>query len=222
MADVFRESPANWPWVGFVRSFFPNLANSQLPFAVGTAFLINPSVALTAAHVVYDTFSGYGGLAKSVDVTFPGQRTIGAAEFIPTDQWVSQDSASNNPLSRVDIAAIFFNPPLTAVPFVDFGSGVGLTQEVTVVGYTGDNYPQVPFFGGTSFPTTSPDDAFRIAYPLATLGGMSGGPVYSMDASNRATVRGVHTSLLDNGMGDGLRFTDGILDLINRTWLRRQ
>ena len=59
MADVFRESPANWPWVGFVRSFFPNLANSQLPFAVGTAFLIDPSVALTAAHVVYDTFSGY-------------------------------------------------------------------------------------------------------------------------------------------------------------------
>jgi V8-like Glu-specific endopeptidase len=221
MADVVPLSPARWPFVGFVRSFFPNLANQHFPFAVGTAFLINPAVALTAAHVVYDTFSGYGGLARSVDITFPGQPTIGAAEFIPTNEWITQDSANNNPLSRVDIAAIFFNPPLTSVPFVDFGSGVGLAQEITVVGYTGNNYPRVPFFGGTSFPITSPDDAFRIAYPFATLGGMSGGPVYSLDASNRPTVRGIHTSLLDNGMGDGLRFTDGILELINKTWLKR-
>ena len=72
MADVVPLSPARWPFVGF-RSLTssPNLANQHFPFAVGTASLINPAVALTAAHVVYDTFSGYGGLARSVDITFP-------------------------------------------------------------------------------------------------------------------------------------------------------
>ena len=221
MANVVSLSPTQWPWVGFVRSFFPNLAGRPLPFAVGTAFLINPAVALTAAHVIYDTFSGYGGLARSVDVTFAGHPTVGAADFIPTNQWVSGDSANNNPLSRVDIAAIFFDPPLSGVPFVNFGPGEEIAQEITVVGFTGDNYPQVPFFGGTAFPVASPDNAFRVAYPLTTLGGMSGGPVYTVDEANRPTVRAIHTSLLDNGMGDGLRFTSSILDLINRTWLRR-
>src|SRR5208337_3136795 len=204
--------------VGFARSFFPNLAGRSLPFAVGSAFLINPAVALTASHVVYDTVN-YGGQALQVDLTFPGQPTIRAAEFIPTNEWINQDSANNYAFSAFDIAAIFFNPPLSGVPFVGFDSGVNLPGEITVVGFTGDNYPTVPFYGGTCFPTASSFDAFRISYPLGTLDGMSGSPVYTVDSSNRPTVRGIHTSLPVPDSGNALRFTDGILNLINRTWL---
>lgn len=161
------------------------------------------------------------GAALSVDVTFAGQSPIRGATYRVTDQWMNQDAANNNPISAFDIAAIFFDQPVAGRPSVPYDSGVNLAgAEITVVGFTGEHYPSVPFFGGSAFPIPSPYDAFRISYPLETLGGMSGGPVYTVDSANRATVRGVHTSLLVDGNGNALRFTDNILDLIN-FWLGR-
>jgi V8-like Glu-specific endopeptidase len=221
MGAVFPLNAANWPWVGFIRSFFPALARNPLNFAVGTGFLIHPQVCLTAGHVIYDVVN-YGGFVTSVDVTFPGPKTFTAREFRTTDQWINIDSRTNNPLSAFDIAALFFDPPgLTTVPVVAWGDGTNLSGvQITVVGFTGENYPAVPFYGASSFTTPSPYDATRIAYPIVTRGGMSGGPVYTLDAATNPTVRGVHTSLLVDGSGNGLRFNQNIINLINM-WLGR-
>jgi V8-like Glu-specific endopeptidase len=221
MGPVYPLTAANWPWVGFVRSFFPALARRPLNFAVGSGFLIHPQVFLTAGHVIYDTVH-YGGMVNRVDVTFPGPQTFTARDFKTTDQWIETDSATNNPLSAFDIAALFFDPPgLTKIPVVAWADGTNLSGvEVTVVGFTGEHYPSVPFYGGSSFTTPSPYDASRISYPIATRGGMSGGPVYTLSASALPTVRGVHTSILVDGSGNGLRFNQNIVNLIN-FWLGR-
>ncbi len=215
MSQVFPLSAASWPWVGFLRAFFPRLSGRALPFAVGTGSLIHPRVVLTAGHVVFDR--DYGGDPLSVDVTLPGVGTFPGVA-VPTDQWRDQDSQTKSPISAFDFAAIFLNSPLTTVPIVPVGLGLDLLgTQLTVVGYTGQDYPNVPFYGASAFPMPSAQDAFRIAYPIDTLGGMSGGPVYSVDASNRPLLRGVHTSFFD-GHGDGLRITQNVLNLIHE-WL---
>jgi V8-like Glu-specific endopeptidase len=215
MAQVYQLPASQWPWVGFVRSFFPALAGRQLPFAVGTGSLIQQRLVLTAGHVVFDR--EYGGAPLAVDVTLPGQGTF-PGRAVPTDQWRDQDSLAASPVSAFDFAAIFLDSPVTTTEPVGVGLGEDLLRaQVTVVGYTGQNYPNVPFYGASAFPMPSPYDAFRIAYPIDTLDGMSGGPVYTLDAANRPTIRGVHTSFY-NGHGDALRVTPNVLNLIN-TWL---
>jgi hypothetical protein len=74
-------------------------------------------------------------------------------------------------------------------------------------------------YGAAAFPTAPfPDlDPFRAFYPIQTLAGMSGGPVYSRDPSGQILLRAVHTSIY-NDMGSALRITDGIAALI-KGWL---
>ncbi len=217
MAQVYPLQATRWPWVGFVRSFFPLLSTRSLPFAVGTGSLIHPRVILTAGHVVFDRL--YGGAATSVDVTLPGIGTF-PGDAVPTDQWRDQDSATMSPISAFDFAAIFLRTPVTATPPVSVALAAHLIgTQITVVGYTGVNYPNVPFYGASAFPIPSPYDAYRIAYPIATLDGMSGGPVYTVDASTHPTIRGIHTSLFD-GHGDALRITPNVLNLIAQ-WTSR-
>lgn len=207
-----------WPYVGLVRSYFPAL-NGQA--AGGTGTLINPRVILTAGHVVYDP--SRGGYPTLVQVELGGHQRFSVAStvFRTTQPWVDIDSKTMNPISAFDIGAILLDK---AIPVAQVApAAVAVTPgpnlgglDLNVVGF-----PVRPdlfgnLYGARSQPTLEfPSlDLYRIFYPIATLAGMSGGPVYTRDESTgQILLRGVHTSLY-NGMGSGLRITEAIANLI--------
>jgi V8-like Glu-specific endopeptidase len=211
-----------WPWVGFVRSFFPRMAGS---YTVGSGSLIDPHLILTAGHVVFDP--SRGGYPNAVDVAIGGQqrKVVPSSVFRTTVQWKETDSLTLNPVSAYDVGAILLADPIDpglatpiqppAGPAPDLSS-----TSLNVVGFPADSDKIGQLYGAQSFPTPTTLDAFRIFYPITTLGGMSGGPVYEVDSAGQIIIRGVHTSYnSDDGLGSALRMTDGIVSVIN-TWLR--
>ena len=211
-----------WPYVGMVRSYFPGL-NGQA--AGGTGTLINPRVILTAGHVVYDP--SRGGYPTMVQVELGGlQRfSVESTVFRTTRPWVDTDSKTMNPLSAFDVGAILLDNPIptTEVPSASVAVTPGPNLgglDLNVVGFPVRADLFGTLYGARSTPTLlSPAmDLYRIFYPIVTLAGMSGGPVYTRDAaSGQILLRGVHTSIY-NGMGSGLRVTDGIANLI-QSWV---
>jgi len=214
---------AQWPYVGLVRSYFPGLGG-QAAGATGT--LINPRVILTAGHVVYDP--SRGGYPTVVNVELGGRQpfAVESTVFRTTRPWVDTDSKTMNPISAFDVGAILLDSPIPATDVASVSVAVtpgpnlgGL--ELNVVGFPVRPDLFGTLYGARSTPTLLAPalDLYRIFYPIVTLAGMSGGPVYTRDASSgRILLRGVHTSLY-NGMGSGLRITEGIAKLI-QSWIR--
>lgn len=208
-----------WPFVGIIRSHFRGLTGRVLG---GTGTLIHPQVILTAGHVVYDP--SRGGYPTQVDVELGARRiTVSSTIFRTTQNWVDTDSQSHNPLSSYDVGAILLPSPLDPAdaPRVNYavtpGSNLG-GMEMNVVGFPVQQ-PYGTLYGATAFPFPMYPtlDPYRAFYPIETLDGMSGGPVYTREATGQILVRGVHTSIY-NGAGSALRITDGIATLI-QAWV---
>jgi V8-like Glu-specific endopeptidase len=206
-----------WPYVGMIRSYFRGLNGKA---AGGSGTLIHPRVILTAGHVVFDP--SRGGYPTRVDVELGGTRriTVSSTVYRTTQRWLDTDSQSLNPISAYDIGALLLSEPIAPgdAPRVNFAVTAGPNfggLEVNVVGFPvrADIYGGL--FGASSFPVVMfPNlDPFRAFYSIETLDGMSGGAVYTRDASGRILLRGVHTSIY-SGAGSALRITDGIAGLI--------
>ena len=209
-----------WPWVGFVRSFFPNMGGS---YTVATGSLIDPQVILTAGHVVYDP--SRGGYPNVIDVAIGGQQrqVVASQVFRTTNEWVTTDSLTLNPISAVDVGAILLAtpiPPGLAIPVQPPTSPAPDLSGtlLNVVGFPADSDKIGQLYGAQTYPTPSSLDGTRIFYPVATLGGQSGGSVYEVGSAGQIIIRGVHTSIY-NGQGSALRITDGIVSIINE-WLQ--
>jgi V8-like Glu-specific endopeptidase len=209
-----------WPFVGMVRSYFPGLKGQA---AGGTGTLIHPRVILTAGHVVYDP--SRGGYPTRADVELGAVRfTVSSTVFRTTQPWVDTDSQGLNPISSYDIGAILLPAPIApeAVPRVNYAVTPGPNLgglEINVVGFPvrADLYGGL--YGATAFPVIMyPElDPYRAFYPIETLAGMSGGPVYSREATGQVLLRSVHTSIY-NGAGSALRITDGVATLV-QSWV---
>lgn len=224
--NLFKLNVASLPYVGAVKSTWPNGTQTG---ATGT--LIAPRVILTAAHVVHDRHRGVGdgpkdSFASVVDLTFGGTVSRQANKYFTTSQWV--ESYSGLPvtdpvrsLSPYDYAVIVLEKPIDTLvrparPPETTPDAFLASLSLQAVGYPA-GYQGIPFgqlWGGASVPSSVTD--FRIGYPMTTLGGMSGGPVYDFDqASNQLTIRGIHTSApFADGFGNALRITSEVHDWI--------
>ena len=137
---------------------------------------------------------------------------------------MSTDSQSLNPISSYDLGAILLPSPVDPAdaPRVSYAVTPGANLgglEINDVGFPvrADLYGSL--YGATAFPFTMyPElDPYRAFYPIDTLSGMSGGPIYTRDASGHLLVRAVHTSIY-NGAGSALRITEGLAFLI-QAWV---
>lgn len=215
-----------FPFIGYVQAVFP----TQIPgvqFSVGSGTLIGPRVVLTAGHVVYD--ASKQGFATQVDVTFNGLRPVRAQTVQTNHLWIQQDASGANPLSAYDYGVIIL-PEAIDQPTWPIACATTSDAELTSLTLNVAGYPAQPasirgqLFRGVSRASLSKAAGnFRMFYPIHTLGGMSGGPVYDVSASHGRTVRGVHTSLVPvpgtiQPVGSAFRFTDQSIAIIGG-WL---
>jgi V8-like Glu-specific endopeptidase len=216
-------SKESWPYVARASAFFQSVVG------YGTATLIHPRLLLTAGHVVYDR--GAGGYPRWIDLELGGanrvRRRVLPSTFRTTQQWQDEDSKIENPVSAFDVGAILLDPgdridPQTEASWVRYDQTADEDLhrlQYNVVGYCGVSNCLGELYGGSSA-AADPDasaNGWRVFYDVRTVGGMSGGPVYTVEADNRVRVRGVHTSLY-KGFGSALRITPAIAGLLNG-WL---
>jgi V8-like Glu-specific endopeptidase len=214
---------SRWPMVAMVNSYFPSLRGLAKPYAIGSATLINSNALLTAGHVVYDPCRG--GYADKFEISLgDGSPTIevpGEANGRVHPWWKQEKKL--DPLSAVDAGVILLDKPASPrfalqlqTTLNDFGS-----LPINVLGFPAD--PLVPAWQGwlagartQALNLGEPLNGFRIAYPVYTYDGMSGGPVLRVDEIGNGTfsMRGIHTSLVDS-MGNGLMLYEDLLDRIN-------
>jgi glutamyl endopeptidase len=210
-----------WPYIGFIQSHFPSQAVGA--YSVGTGTLIGPRVVLTAGHVVYDR--GKGGAATSIQVTLGGPQrfTVRAIEYQTTVQWIEQDSITQSPVSAFDFGILVLADPVdrfvTPLLFETMSAEALAGMSLNVAGYPINDLGNL--YGARSAPILSPALAayndFRLFYSIQSRPGMSGGPVYTLDATGARIIRGVHTSLF-GGMGSAVRITANVFNLLHQ-WL---
>ncbi|HEY1377961.1 MAG TPA: serine protease [Gemmataceae bacterium] len=207
------------------------------PGASGTGFLIGPRVVLTAAHNIFDPW--HGGWASGLMAFFPDLPPIGNRGSEVADPWVSHADGSpgdahspDRGLSGYDLGVVALQQAVAGVPPLPVDSGAA-GSDLNVAGYPND--PDFPAFvvgelyGG---PTTATFPPFwqpfwqtRLFYPMRTLAGMSGGPVWAAGAGGAVAV-GVHTSYdnraggMPDNLGSGLRVSPALKALIDH-WLTK-
>lgn len=207
-----------FPQIGLIRSFFPRRV---VPFTVGTGTLIDPRIVLTAGHVVYDHFRG--GRADFVDVTLGNENRstikVAGRDLHTTKQWVDTDSSFKSPTSSFDFAVVVLPAPVqdtvTPLRFEATENAQIQSMIVNVAGYPAQFYADM--YGAHAGALLQSDLPFRFFYPIATLPGMSGGPVFSLEQDSYV-IRGIHTSLVGT-QGCALRITNNVAGLL-QTWIR--
>ncbi|HVX11557.1 MAG TPA: trypsin-like peptidase domain-containing protein [Pirellulales bacterium] len=211
MESIQVSDAAKWPYICMLYAGFKNDLST---LAIGTGTLISPVLILTAGHVVYD---GHKGWASSVTARFRSDPATDqpAATFRTTTQWTSVDASRPDSVeSAYDVGVVVLKQPvdltlgIRPLP-VETSNDSGLrAMTLSVAGYPASPPPVGTLYGASS--TLSDLTPTRLHYPIATVDGMSGGPVYDFDVSSSTrTIRGVHTSL-----GSALRITEGILSLL--------
>lgn len=208
-------TPSLWPQVGIIKSYFPKLKeNGSRDHAVGTVTLINPGAVLTAAHNIHDRRPERGGAALKFDILFGGGiliRGIPGGNARVLKEW--RDTGPSSTPSPFDAGVILLGTRVDGPAPAE----IRATRSSDLVNFSANvvGYP-VALPGGRSTLQGAADFAFNdlepplgeytIQYPIPTLGGMSGGPVYRTDELSRGIViRAVHTNGLDNkGSGIGL------------------
>ena len=208
--------PAKFPNVVHVLSVFPRGTT------VGSAALIGPRVLLTAGHVVYDPRLGNAARHFSIAIGGRPRRILYANLWQTTGRWIKKDSHLDDfgrAQSLADVGVIILDEPIDVVtplfpvettPREPLGA-----MRLNVAGYRAQTPPNPKRIYRASFVPTRLTKT-RMYYPVRTIGGMSGAPIYQFISGQR-TIRAIHTSHV-NHFGNGLRITTAIFNLITQ-WL---
>jgi V8-like Glu-specific endopeptidase len=245
LASLVQTDAAQFPAVAFIESWFPDplLPDGQRNTdgrEIGTGSLIAPRLVLTAGHIVYD--ARQGGQTTVVRVTLGGAQRVSVTSNVvdfPLEWRQPRTALDSSVVSPVDIGVIVLPEPVDrfAAPLpVETASDTMLAgMRLNVLGYPANPGhvvrppPPLGTLFGTQFNLIQgaaiPDggdqyQAYRLFYPVRTVGGVSGGPVYNVDPVTKTrTIRGVHTSLVDWGDGSqlasALRIDNDIKTLIH-------
>ncbi len=216
----------------------------------GTGFLVGPRHVLTVAHNLFDP--ELGGDSLGMMARFPGpapgqEHTIAASDWIPTDQWKYGDAnrpgdaySAYRTLSAFDFGIVILDrePEGGAISHLILGLAEADDNDVALAGYP-SGFVQLPHFtflhsySATLLAPPHPGFEYRLFYEggfdnLLLMAGMSGGPVWKVDAAGvptrgpegRPQVVGIQTSVqnFNDGLSSGLAITDGVIALVQR-WL---
>jgi V8-like Glu-specific endopeptidase len=231
LEDLLPADASQFPYIGYVETTFPNPTMGPGGREIGSGTLIAPRLVLTAGHIVYD--SHQGGQAVSITVRFAGSQALTFAGLTQVDfpvEWRQPRSNLDTSLvSPVDIGVIVLPQPIdrfvTPMPFQTASDTMLTGMSMNIGGYPAfpPSGPRGALWGRNFGLLQGPSvlgelaqyESFRLFYPVATLPGMSGGPVYDYDADSQTrTLRGVHTSFIDGFCASALRVTEGIYQLI--------
>ena len=201
-----------------IETQFPNQV-----VTAGTGTLVGPRMLLTAGHVVYDPV--HGGKPRSFRVTLGNapRQSFTATNWRTSGKWFKTDSKlsmSKRALSSADVGVVILDNPIdsmvASLKYETTKTEVINAMTLNVAGYSNDAtlIPNTAFFA-SSRGTTVPQASYRMSYPIHTIAGMSGGPVWSRDPSQVRTVRAIHTSLFD-GAGNALRITTSVFRLLQK------
>jgi V8-like Glu-specific endopeptidase len=210
----------NYPFIAQITTVFSRQTTG------GTGTLIGPRLVLTAGHVVYDPTWGGDALRFLLTLGGPTRYQTSSTVWRTNDVWRNRDAllGTTRALSGADFGVVVLDAPIDALvrplhvettPQEAFNA-----MQLNVAGY-----PVPPHANGqTLFGASSPPlpDAFpefqatRVFYPIQTLAGMSGGPLWDLEPRSQVrTLRGVHTSIVQ-GIGSALRITNNVLALIHQ------
>jgi hypothetical protein len=234
------------PSVAFLKTIFPMPAAGVGGFTIGTGTLIAPRILLTAGHVVFDP--SQGGFITSAQVTFGGLggRPLPAAHADTTATWAETDSHSNlDFLSVWDLGVLVLAQPVTNIPHVpfkvppenpDLGARLLATGGYPAYpselhsGGAGHNRGEIcaarfnilPDLGIDIPPELDYLEEARIAYPVNTVRGMSGGPVLFSDGADTGSLVAIHTSTLDTNetLGSAVRLRDELITIV-KGWVAK-
>lgn len=235
---LIESEPSNKPFIGFIQTRFPSPHGGPGGLELGTGTLIAPRVVLTAGHIVFDATQG--GQALSVDILFGNGMAITTTTVDFPLEWrnAQPGSFANSIHSHADIGVIVLPEPIdrfiSPIPFETAGTTQLAGMSLNVAGYPAfppENRPRGTLWG-RNCPLlqgdTIPDDlrefsSFRLFYPVSTLPGMSGGPLYDFNSSSGIrTIRGIHTAgpTPESPLfpGSALRITEDVFQLI-QTWI---
>lgn len=230
-----RFAASRLPPVAYIETTFAgrDQAGNRVRTA-GTGTLIGPRIILTAGHVVFEPLHGdeqFGGRPLDIVVTLGSTRiTLKAVDWRTTNKWINVDSGLpagdvRRLLSNADVGLVVLQDAIDTqvapLSHVETTPTETLnTATLNVAGYSNqlpDHSRSGTLFGGkTSGGGVVARAPSRVTYPLETLAGMSGGPVWTFDrASESRTLRGIHTSIL-NGAGNALRITSEVFKLVSK------
>lgn len=225
MAKLKTIAGANAPFLACIRTRFPN------DTTVGTGTLVGRRLLLTAGHVVFDPAKGGKPHQFIVTIGRAPRITISATGWLTTSEWAKTDSKlfrnagqrALRALSSYDMGAVVLNRPLTSptmlpVKPVDPLSGLNGVP-ATVAGYSTKKglFPNTALIAALSGSNMQSAPG-RLRYPVATVGGMSGGPVWTFQ-SNTRSIRAIHTSKYRQ-QGNALILNAALLEYIQR-WQRK-
>jgi V8-like Glu-specific endopeptidase len=212
---------SSFPWIGCIRANFPNGPVG------GTGSLIAPRLVLTAAHVLYDAVH-WGGKVQSVTVTFGGAVAVPGSLVDFPKEWRS--GVDTSVVSPYDLGVIQLRDRIDSIApiAVQVATDAVLTGRLLSVGGF-PIAPGVPFGSlyGQSFNVIQDGalggfaqyESWRLFYPVDTVEGMSGGPVYDVDPSSKMRIlRGIHTSMIDGFSASALRINQSNLPVVQK-WI---
>ncbi len=163
----------------------PNTPSGSI--AVGTGWLIAPTVVITAGHCVYD-----GNWSSGMTV-FPGVNdSEGNPVFAKAVRLEAVEGWTNSHADNCDFGAIFLDRPLDvgSFEFSEFSDADLGQMVVNVAGYPTDKPNRSMWMHSGRM--LDPDDSF-LHYRMDTHGGQSGCPVILWEDGNDFTVIGIHT-----------------------------
>lgn len=227
LLPILAAEASKFPWIGYITSTFPNDRSG------GTGSLIAPRLVLTAAHVLFDPVSRQQTRRTKVIFGGSSQSSYESTEVDFPIQWRTGGTpVSHSLVSPYDIGIVVLpeaiDRVITPVQFQTASDGMLDGMTVNVAGYPILNGRQSTLYGrsstlrrGATLGNLEQYSSWRLFYPVDTLKGMSGGPVYDFDpASNVRTIRGIHTSLIDRSYASALRINEDIYELL-QFWITK-
>ena len=233
--ELVEAVASDFPYIGYIETSFPTPTHGPGGLEIGTGTLIAPCVVLTAGHIVFDP--NQGGQADAITITLggPGGMSVTSNRVDFPQEWRNgaPGSFDNSVNSAVDLGVIVLPEPIdqfiAPVPFQTASDSQLAGMSLNVAGY-----PAAPSAGtrgtlwgrnshllqGAAIPgDLAPFESYRLFYPVSTLPGMSGGPLYDFNSVSKVrTIRGIHTAgpTPDSPLfpGSALRITEDVLQLL--------
>lgn len=214
---------AQLPFMACIETRFPGKYGEEVVTA-GTGTLIGPRLLLTAGHVVYDPH--HGGMPLGFQVTMGSPRlsfSISGNNWRSSKPWFDKDSGLTDlerSLSGSDFGVVILDSPIDcSVSPLDFQTTRGASLSALEL-FVAGSYNQAANVRNDAFIASSQGTVmknfdWRLTYQVRTLGGMSGGPVWSRDPETKArTIRAIHTSIFF-GVGNALRIDTNVFKKID-------